>query len=210
VLVVGITSFLYSQVLQDDVPLLNTPVKFDVISIPLLSEIPLIGPALFRQTFIVYLVYIAVAAVWFAMFKTKWGLRLRAVGEHPKAADTVGINVRAQRFWNVSLAGLIAGFGGAYFTLGSVGAFNKEMTAGAGFIALAAVIFGKWDPIRATLAALLFGFAQNLASQLGIIGSPVPTEFLLMLPYVVTIFAVAGLVGVSRGPAAAGKPYVKS
>ena len=209
VLVVGITSFLYSQVLQDDVPLLNTPVKFDVISIPLLSEIPLIGPALFRQTFIVYLVYVAVAAVWFAMFKTKWGLRLRAVGEHPKAADTVGINVRAQRFWNVSLAGLIAGFGGAYFTLGSVGAFNKEMTAGAGFIALAAVIFGKWDPIRATLAALLFGFASNLQSVLGIIGSPVPSEFMLMLPYVVTIFAVAGLVGVSRGPAASGKPYVK-
>jgi simple sugar transport system permease protein len=154
--------------------------------------------------------YIAVFAVWFALFKTRWGLRLRSVGEHPQAADTVGINVNGTRFWNVSLAGAIAGLGGAYFTLGSVGAFNKEMTAGAGFIALAAVIFGRWDPIRATLAALLFGFASNLQSVLSIIGSPVPSEFMLMLPYLVTIFAVAGLVGMVRGPAASGKPYVKS
>jgi ABC-type uncharacterized transport system permease subunit len=111
---------------------------------------------------------------------------------------------------NVSLAGAIAGLGGSFFTLGSVGAFNKEMTAGAGFIALAAVIFGRWDPIRATFAALLFGFASNLQNVLSIIGSPVPSEFMLMLPYVVTIFAVAGLVGQVRGPAASGKPYVKS
>ena len=165
---------------------------------------------LFRQTIIVYVMYIAVAVVWFALFKTRWGLRLRSVGEHPQAADTVGINVNRTRFWNVSLAGAIAGFGGAYFTLGSVGAFNKEMTAGAGFIALAAVIFGRWDPIRATLAALLFGFASNLQSVLSIVGSTVPSQFMLMLPYLVTIFAVAGLVGQVRGPAAAGKPYVKS
>ena len=164
---------------------------------------------LFRQTIIVYIMYVAVIVVWYALFKTKWGLRLRSVGEHPQAADTVGINVNGTRFWNVSLAGAIAGLGGAYFTLGSVGAFNKEMTAGAGFIALAAVIFGRWDPIRATMAALLFGFASNLQSVLSAIGSPVPSEFMLMLPYVVTIFAVAGLVGYVRGPAASGKPYIK-
>ena len=210
VLVTGLTSFLYSQVLTANAEVLNSPPRFPRISIPGLSSIPIIGPVLFEQTLIVYLMYIAVAAVWFALFKTKWGLRLRSVGEHPQAADTVGINVNRTRFWNVSLAGAIAGLGGAYFTLGSVGAFNKEMTAGAGFIALAAVIFGRWDPIRATLAALLFGFASNLQNVLGVIGSPVPSEFMLMLPYIVTIFAVAGLVGQSRGPAASGKPYIKS
>ncbi|CAN5277233.1 ABC transporter permease [soil metagenome] len=210
VLVVGLTSFLFSKVLAPNAALLNSPPRFQRIPIPLLGEIPILGPVLFRQTIIVYIMYIAVVVVWFALFKTKWGLRLRSVGEHPQAADTVGINVNRTRFWNVSLAGAIAGFGGAYFTLGSVGGFNKEMTAGAGFIALAAVIFGRWDPIRATLAALLFGFASNLQSVLSIIGSPVPSEFMLMLPYLVTIFAVAGLVGQVRGPAASGKPYIKS
>jgi simple sugar transport system permease protein len=210
VLVTGLTGFLFSQVLQKNSALLNQPPKFERINIPLLSEIPILGPVLFRQTLIVYIMYIAVAAVYFGIFHTKWGLRLRAVGEHPQAADTVGINVTGTRFWNVSLAGAVAGLGGAYFTLGSVGAFGKEMTAGAGFIALAAVIFGRWDPIRATLAALLFGFASNLQNVLSIIGSPVPSEFMLMLPYLVTIFAVAGLVGQSRGPAASGKPYIKS
>jgi ABC-type uncharacterized transport system permease subunit len=210
VLVVGLTSFLFSKVLAPNAAVLNSPPRFERIPIPVLGEIPILGPVLFRQTIIVYIMYIAVAVVWFALFKTKWGLRLRSVGEHPQAADTVGINVNRTRFWNVSLAGAIAGFGGAYFTLGSVGGFNKEMTAGAGFIALAAVIFGRWDPIRATLAALLFGFASNLQSVLSIIGSPVPSEFMLMLPYLVTIFAVAGLVGQVRGPAASGKPYIKS
>ncbi|OZC68907.1 ABC transporter permease [Rhodococcus sp. 15-725-2-2b] len=207
VLVVGLTSFLYSVVLTKNAETLNSPPRFARIDIPVLSQIPILGPVLFRQTLIVYLMYVAVALVFVGLFHTKWGLRLRAVGEHPQAADTVGINVARTRFWNVCLAGAIAGLGGAYFTLGSVGAFGKEMTAGAGYIALAAVIFGRWDPVRATLAALLFGFASNLQNVLGIIGSPVPSEFMLMLPYVVTIFAVAGLVGHVRGPAAAGKPY---
>ncbi|NQX04177.1 ABC transporter permease [Rathayibacter sp. VKM Ac-2856] len=210
VLVTGLTSFLYSQVLTSDAATFNSPVKFDRLPIPGLSQVPILGPVLFNQTVIVYLMYLAIFAVWWGLFKTKWGLRLRAVGEHPQAADTVGINVARTRFWNVSLAGAIAGMGGAYYTLDAVGAFGKEMTAGAGFIALAAVIFGRWDPIKATLASLLFGFATNLQNVLGVIGSPVPSEFMLMLPYVVTIFAVAGLVGQSRGPAAAGKPYLKS
>src|SRR6185437_8528535 len=146
---------------------------------------------------------------WFGLFKTRWGLRLRSVGEHPEAADTVGINVNGTRFWNVSLAGAVAGLGGAYFTLGSVGAFSKEMTAGQGFIALAAVIFGRWDTIRATLAALLFGFASNLQNLLNVLGTPIPSEFMLMLPYVVTILAVVGFAGQIRAPAAEGKPYIK-
>jgi general nucleoside transport system permease protein len=210
VLVAGLTNFLYTEVLAVDPTRLNHPPTLDRLPIPGLSSIPIIGPVLFDQTIIVYLMYIAVAAVYFGLFHTKWGLRVRSVGEHPQAADTVGINVSSTRFWNVSLAGAIAGLGGAYFTLGSVGLFTKEMTAGQGFIALAAVIFGRWDPIRATLAALLFGFATNLQNVLGIICSPVPSEFMLMLPYVVTIFAVAGLVGYARAPAADGKPYIKS
>lgn len=210
VLVIGLTSFFYTQVLSPNAALLNNPERFDRLPIPVLSQIPIIGPTLFNQTIIVYAMYFVVAGVYFALFHTKWGLRVRAVGEHPTAADTVGIKVNRTRFINVSIAGAIAGFGGAFFTLGLVGAFGKEMTAGAGFIALAAVIFGRWDPIRATMAALLFGFAFNLQNVLGVIGSPVPSEFMLMLPYVVTIVAVAGLVGRVRGPAASGKPYVKS
>ncbi|WP_166983981.1 ABC transporter permease [Paramicrobacterium fandaimingii] len=210
VLVLGLTSFFYSQVLTENTLLLNSPPRFERISIPFLSEIPLIGPVFFRQTIIIYVMYIAIALVYWGMFHTKWGLRVRAVGEHPQAADTVGIRVNTTRFWNVSLAGAIAGFGGAYFTLGSVGGFTKDMTAGMGFIALAAVIFGQWNPIKATLAALLFGFATNLQNLLGALGSPVESEFLLMLPYIVTILAVAGFVGQSRPPAASGSPYIKS
>lgn len=210
VLVIGLTSFLFSTLMTSDSATFNSPARFERIEIPVLSSIPILGPILFQQTIIVYLMYVAVAAVWFALFKTRWGLRVRAVGEHPTAADTVGIKVRATRFWNVLLAGAIVGGGGAFFSLAAVGSFQKEMTNGAGYIALAAVIFGRWDPIRATLAALLFGFATNLQSTLSIVGSPVPSEFMLMLPYVVTIFAVAGLVGASRPPAATGKPYITS
>ena len=209
VLVQGLTSFLYSTLLSPNSQVLNSPIQFPRVNIPVLSQIPIIGPVLFQQTVISYIMYVTVAVVYFGLFHTKWGLRLRSSGEHPQAADTVGINVNRTRFWNVSLAGAIAGMGGAYYTLVVVGAFNKEMTNGAGFIALAAVIFGRWDPLRATMAALLFGFATNLQNVLGVIGSPVPSEFMLMLPYVVTIFAVAGLVGRVRAPAASGRPYIK-
>ncbi len=211
VLISGITGFLFSTVLSNNPTLLNSPPRFERINIPLLSEIPILGPVLFRQTIIVYIMYVIVAVVAYCLFNTKWGLRLRSVGEHPQAADTVGIKVNRTRFINVSIGGAIAGFGGAYFTLGSVGAFSKEMTAGMGFIALAAVIFGQWDPIKATLAALLFGFVSNLQSVLSILGfRALPSEIMLMLPYLVTIIAVAGLVGISRAPAADGKPYIKS
>lgn len=209
VLVTGFTGFLYGALLVPNEATLNRPVRFTRLEIPLLSEIPIIGPVLFNQTFIVYLMYITVAVVAWALYRSRWGLRLRAVGEHPQAADTVGIKVNTSRFWNVSLAGAIAGIGGAYFTLVSVGQFTKEMTAGLGFIALAAVIFGRWDPIRVALAALLFGFATNLQNLLTVLKTPIPSEFMLMLPYVVTILAVAGFAGQIRGPAAAGKPYIK-
>jgi len=209
VLVTGLTGFLYGALLVPNEDVLNRPERFPRIEIPLLGDIPIIGPVLFNQTFIVYLMYAVVAVVAWGLYRTRWGLRLRAVGEHPQAADTVGIKVNSSRFWNVSLAGAIAGIGGAYFTLVSVGQFTKEMTAGLGFIALAAVIFGRWDPIRATLAALLFGFATNLQNLLTVLRTPIPSEFMLMLPYIVTIIAVAGFAGQIRGPAAAGKPYIK-
>ncbi|MCW2735869.1 ABC transporter permease [Nocardioides sp.] len=209
VLVVGLTNFLFRQVLTPNADTLNSPDRMRVMPIPILGDIPLVGPILFRQTALVYVLYAVVALVAFALYRTRWGLRVRAVGEHPKAADTVGIKVNRTRYRTILLAGAIAGLGGAYFSLVSVAGFNREMTGGAGYIALAAVIFGKWDPIRATLAALLFGFATNLQGVLSAIGSPVPTQFMLMLPYLVTIFAVAGLVGRSRPPAADGVPYQK-
>ena len=208
VLITGLTNFLYSSVLTDN-PAINNPERLPKIPIPLLESIPLIGPAMFRQSIIVYAMYIIVPLIAWGLFKTTWGLRLRAIGEHPLAADTVGIKVTRLRFWNVSLAGAVAGLGGAYFTLDSNGSFTREMTAGLGYIALAAVIFGQWHPIKATLAALLFGFASALQQTLGAIGSPVPSEFMLMLPYVITILAVAGFIGQSRAPAASGKPYIK-
>ncbi|MFD0559584.1 nucleoside ABC transporter membrane protein [Stackebrandtia endophytica] len=210
VLVTGLTGFFYTQILAPSSALLNSPPRLGRVAIPVLSDIPVIGPVLFNQAIVVYLMYIGVAAVAYGLFRTRWGLRLRSVGEHPRAAETVGIDVARTRYVNVALAGLIAGVGGAFFTLGNVGAFNKEMTAGAGFIALAAVIFGRWNPLRAAAAGLLFGFVSNLQNTLSVIGSPVPSEFLLMAPYAVTIIAVAGFVGRSRGPAAAGKVYERT
>lgn len=209
VLVLGLTSFLHGALLMSNEQAFNRPATFDRIRIPGLVEIPVLGPVLFNQPIIVYLAYIAVAAVAWGLYRTKWGLRLRAVGEHPKAADTVGIKVIPTRFWNMTLAGAIAGMGGAYLTLVSVPQFGKDMTAGIGFIALAAVIFGRWDPIKATLAALLFGFATNLQNLLTVLKTPVPSEFMLMLPYLITLIAVVSFAGKVRGPAAAGKPYIK-
>ena len=210
VLVVGLTNFIFSTLMVTNLPFYNQPPRFDKILIPLLGQIPVLGPVLFNQTLIVYLMYVAVAVVYFSLFKTRWGLRVRAVGEYPKAADTVGINVFRTRYVSVIIGGALAGLGGSFFTLGQVGAFGKEMTNGAGYIALAALIFGRWNPMYAAFAALLFGFAENLQYGLAIIGSSVPSEFLLMLPYALTVVAVAGLVGKVTGPAAAGKAYIKS
>ena len=208
-LALGLTSFLYSQVMQPDAQSFNSPPILPSWTVPGLSKIPIIGPALFESNILVYLTIALVIVIHVGLFHTRWGLRTRAVGEHPTAADTVGIRVLATRYRNVLLAGVIAGIGGAYFTIGSTGEFSKNMTVGKGFIALAALIFGRWSPIGATLAALLFGFSDQLQTYLSTIGSPIPSQFLNMLPYAVTIFAVAGLVGRVRAPAADGKPYVK-
>ncbi|MBO1751877.1 ABC transporter permease [Actinotalea sp. BY-33] len=210
VLVVGVTGFLYSTVLTVNASSWNQPPGLQRIAIPLLSEIPVLGPVLFRQNLIVYLMYAAVIVANIALFRSKWGLRVRAVGEHPRAADTVGIKVNATRFKNVLLGGAIAGLGGAFFTIGAGLAFGKEMTAGKGYIALAAMIFGRWSPKGALGAALLFGFAEQLRISLGIVGTGIPSQFMLMTPYLVTIFAVAGLVGRVRPPAANGTHYAKS
>ncbi|MFW0179522.1 ABC transporter permease [Rothia sp. CCM 9418] len=209
VLVSGLTGFLYSRVLQQDAAHLNSAPRLPSFEIPVLSQIPVIGPVLFNQSVIVYLMYIVVGTIWFSLNKTRWGLRTRAVGEHPQAADTLGVNVNRLRFSNVMIAGAVAGMGGAFFTLVAVSSFNADMTAGQGYIALAALIFGRWKPLGALSASLLFGFSLQMQFILSGLGTDIPTELLAMLPYVVTILAVAGLVGRSRGPAAAGKAYTK-
>ena len=205
----GLTSFLSAQVLVRNSAELNSPGVLRPIRIPLLGDIPVLGRILFNQNVFIYGMFLIVAAMTYGLFKTRWGLRSRAVGEHPKAADTLGINVFRTRYVNVILGGMIAGFGGAYFTLGSVGSFNENMTAGRGFIGLAAMIFGRWHPVGALAAALVFGFADSLQVKLAILDSGIPSEFLLMAPYLVTIIVVAGVVGAARPPAADGQPYVK-
>ena len=195
VLVIGLTNFLYKKLLIPYQSTWNAGGTFAPIEIPLLSKIPVIGPIFFSQSIIVYLMYIVVIAIHIALFKSRWGLRTRSVGEHPTAAESVGIDVNKVRFRNVVIAGAVAGLGGAFFTLGAVGAFSKEMTAGKGFIALAALIFGRWSPMGAVAAALIFGFADNLQGLLTITGTPIPSEFMLMAPYVATIIAVSGFVG---------------
>jgi simple sugar transport system permease protein len=196
--------------MQPQAQLYNEPPRMPNLTIPVLSDIPVIGPVLFDTNLLVYLALALVVLVHFALARTRWGLRTRAVGEHPTAADTVGIRVRGLRYTNVLIGGVIAGLGGAFFTLVATASFNKNMTSGAGFIALAALIFGRWTPFGALGAALFFGFAQKLATYLSAIGSPVPSQFLNMLPYLATIIAVAGLVGRVRAPAADGRPYIKS
>ncbi len=209
IFVLGITSYLTSSLLVKNPDTLNQVSIFRAWKIPLLGDIPFIGPILFNHNFFVYAMFVLVVVITFALFKTRWGLRSRAVGEHPKAADTLGINVFRFRYLNVMLGGMIAGFGGAYFTIGSAGAFDENMSAGRGFIGLAAMIFGRWHPVGALGAALVFGFADSLQAKLAILQTPIPGEFLLMAPYIVTIIVVAGLVGRARPPAADGQPYVK-
>jgi general nucleoside transport system permease protein len=204
----GVTSFLTTQIMVPN-QALNTPVRFPTISVPFLSDIPLLGPVLFRQTILVFGMFAAVLGLHYALFSTRWGLRLRSVGEHPKAADTVGIKVLATRYKAVILGGVFAGIGGAYFTLDAVGSFSKDMSGGRGFIALAAMLVGRYSPIGAFGAALIFGFSDQLATSLQLLRVPVPSELLLTAPYLVTILVVAGLIGRLRPPAADGQPYVK-
>jgi len=209
-LVLGLTGYLYNSIMVPYGDTLNNPNTFSPFKIPGLGDIPIIGPVFFDSTVFLYITYVLLAAVQVGLFRTRWGLRTRAVGEHPVAADTVGIRVLAYRYRNVILAGLIAGIGGAYFTIGSVGSFGPNMSSGEGYIALAAMIFGRYTPFGAIGAALLFGFTTQLQSILSSINVPIESNLLLLTPYVVTIIVVAGLVGKVRGPRAEGVPYIKA
>ena len=206
----GLTSYLYIKFLQDsDNQWLNESGFFKPYALPILSKIPVIGPIFFDHNLYIYAMYILVAILSIALFKTKWGLRHRSVGEYPKAADTLGVNVFRTRYLACVLSGMVAGFAGSYFSLGSVGRFEQTMTAGRGFIALAAMIFGKWNPLGALQAGMLFGFAESLTTKLSLLNFPIPAEILLTLPYIITIIVLAGVVGRSRGPAASGTAYEK-
>ena len=209
VLVIGVTNFLYSQWLTQDAASTNAPGTFPVMAIPVLSDIPILGPVLFENRLTVFLAFLAVPLLWYVLFRTSWGLRARAVGEYPMAADTMGIGVAATRFWWVVMGGALAGLGGAALTIGNVGAFGKEMTQGQGFIALAVVILGRWHPFYMSAAALLFGFSIILRVWANQVSPGIPTDFIIMVPYLVTIIAVVGFVGRVRPPASVGKPYVK-
>jgi len=208
VLATGITSFLTSQLLAPN-PTWNSPVRFTTTELPLLSSLPLVGSIVFRQTFLVYLMLVMVVVLQFALFRTRWGLRLRSVGEQPAAADTVGIDVLRTRYRAVVLGGVLAGIGGSWFTLEAASQFSKEMTGGRGFIALAAMLVGRYSPVGALAAAFLFGFADSLATTLQRLPVPLPSTLLRATPYVITLLVVAGLVGRLRVPAADGKPYIK-
>jgi simple sugar transport system permease protein len=208
ILAIGLTSYLASRFLEQQ-QWLNNPGTFQPIPIPVLSRIPVVGPVLFDNNLIVYLMFILMFGIHFMLFYTRWGLRTRAVGEHPKAADTLGINVFKMRYISVLLSGAVAGVGGSYFTIGAVGRFDEGMTAGKGFIGLAAMIVGKWTPFGAFGASLIFGFMDSLQTKLQILNVPIPSEFLLMAPYLATIIAVAGVIGRATPPAADGQPYEK-
>jgi simple sugar transport system permease protein len=209
VLVIGITNFLYSAWVDDDTVNRNFPGTFEKLPLPLLSDIPVLGQVLFNNRITVYLMFVIVPLLWYVLFRTKLGLRARAVGEHPLAADTVGINVARTRFWWVTIGGAVAGLGGASLTLGNVGSFGREMSAGLGFIALAVVILGRWQPLYVTLGALLFGFTIILKVWANQVSPGIPVDFITMVPYVVTLIAVAGFAGKVKPPAASGQPYVK-
>jgi ABC-type uncharacterized transport system permease subunit len=204
----GITTYLSEKLLQP-LQYLNQSPLFPRVPIPLLDNIPILGPILFNQNIFVYAMFIALIVLQIALFSTRWGLRLRSVGEHPKAADTLGINVFRTRYMAVLLSGAMAGLAGAYFTLGSVGHFDEVMTSGKGFIGLAAMIFGNYTPIGGFFAGLLFGFANTLGSNLEILGSLISPYLMAMLPYIVTMIALAGFVGKVHAPDADGTPYEK-
>jgi len=206
----GITSYLSSKYIQKtQFQYLNEPGMFPQIQVPLLSRIPFIGPILFSHNMYVFAMIFFVALLTFLLYKTRWGLRLRSVGEHPKVADTLGINVFRTRYMAVILGGMMAGFAGTYFSLGSSGRFDEVMTAGRGFIGLAAMIFGNWNPIGSMGAGMLFGFFDSLSVKASLLQVPLPSEFLGMAPYLATIIVLAGVVGRGQMPAADGEPYEK-
>ncbi len=202
IIALGLTGYFYAVGL-------TTSGKLRAFPLGPLAEIPLIGPVLFDNPPITYAAIVLVFVVNYVLFRTRWGLRTRAVGEHPRAADTVGINVYFMRYANVIMGGAIAGLAGAFLTLEAVGSFERNMTNGRGFIALAVMLFGKYNPIGAWGAALFFGFTNAMQTQLQFMGINVPHQFIGILPYVLTILVLAGFVGRTHVPAADGVPYEK-
>jgi general nucleoside transport system permease protein len=181
----------------------------EAIAIPGLANIPIIGSLLFAQNILVYFLVFLIIFTNYLLFYTHPGLTLRAVGEYPRAADTAGVSVRVVRYFSVILSGCLAGLGGAYLALVQVKFFAEGMSAGKGFIAIAALIFGKWHPIGTALACLLFGATEALQLRIQALGVNIPYQFLVMLPYAIALFALVGLAGKSSPPAALGLPYVK-
>lgn len=209
ILAVGITGVFYRNFIESQ----NAagPGTLPQWNIPLLSQIPVLGPIVFQNQFITYAMLVLIVIVHFTLFHTVWGLRSRACGEHPLAAETAGINVYFVRYVNVIASGALAGLGGAYFSLQQIGNFLPGMTGGRGFIGLAAMIFGHWTPVGAFLASLLFAGSDQVGSRLqSVFHVPIPLQFLGMIPYILTIVVVAGAMGRAIAPAADGKPYKKS
>ena len=192
---------------------LNTSIPkidvFDKVRVPLLSKLPIVGEALFNQSVPVYLAFLAVPVAWFVLQKTNVGLKIRAVGENPKACDTVGINVYRVRYAAVLYSGLMAGFAGAFVSMGQLSFFSEGMVAGRGFMALAAVVFGNYTPVGVMLASLVFGAGDALQYRLQAMNTGIPYQFLVMLPYVITVAAICLLVRKSNKPAASAVAYVK-
>ena len=207
ILAIGITGYVYRQFLAENLP--PGPGTFPILSIPLLSQIPIVGPILFQQKPLTYIMFILVFVLHYILFFTPWGLRSRAVGEHPRAADTLGINVFRIRYLNVLVGGMIAGLGGVWFTLEAVDVFNPLMTNGLGFIGLAAMIFGKWNPFGGLIGALIFGLGNSVTATVSIFRPDIPSQIPQMLPYLLTIIVLTGVVGRAVPPAADGVAYEK-
>ena len=209
ILALGITSYLQRAVLNVNRELNAPGPAIAPVPVPVLSEIPVLGPVLFNQSPLIYTLFFLLIATHFIMFQTRWGLRTRAVGEHPKAADTLGINVYKMRYANVLIGGAIAGLGGAFMSIGSAGRFNEGMTAGKGFLGLAAMIFGNWNPGGSFLGSLIFGFFDSWQEKLAILQVGIPIDLLGMAPFLATMIVLAGVVGRAIPPAADGQPYIK-
>lgn len=206
-LALGVTGYFYRAFLAENLP--AGPGTFPIFNVPVLSKIPVIGPILFSQKPLEYIMLILVVVLWFVLYKTPWGLRTRAVGEHPRAADTLGIDVLRVRYTNVLIGGAIAGLSGAWFTLEGVDVFNPGMTNGLGFIGLAAMIFGKWAPFGALLGSLIFGLGSSVQTVISIFRPDIPSQIPQMLPYLLTIIVLTGVIGRANAPAADGEPYEK-
>lgn len=207
ILAIGVTGYFYRQFLAENLP--AGPGTFPIMNIPGLEAIPIIGPIFFQQKPLTYILLIAAVLIQYVLFFTPWGLRTRAVGEHPRAADTLGINVYKMRWSNVMIGGILAGLGGAWFTLEAVDVFNPLMTNGLGFIGLAAMIFGKWSPGGALVGAFIFGLGDSVTTTLSIFRPDIPSQIPQMLPYLLTIIVLTGVVGRAVSPAADGTPYEK-